>query len=370
LRILFAGGGTSGHLVPCLAVAQALRRHHPDAEVEFVVSRRSADSDMLAARNFVARPIGGSGMPYGISPAALASLFRLGVGGCQALGIIKRFRPDVVFATGGFVSAAVVTAAKVLRAPIMLHASDAMPDRTNRLLARWADLVSTVSESAANQLNTRRCVVTGQPVRPEILDADPAAARADLGVPESAFVLLVTGGSQGAQTLNDATIAALPELLADPDLHVIHLTGVGKLPNSGHRAAVNLHRDRYLVEESRNDMARVLAAADLVITRAGASSLAEASAWGRPMIVVPYPYAGGHQYHNAAIYEKAGAAIVVEDSAFTALRLTGLVARFQTDHDRYRAMSEAAVGMGTQDAAEAVVRHLLTLLPPAAQASC
>lgn len=368
MRVLFAGGGTSGHLVPCLAVAQTLRRRHPDAEVEFVVSRRATDRDMLAARDFIARPISGSGMPYGLSATAFASLYRLGVGGCQALGIVKRFRPDVVFATGGFISAAVVTAAKVLRVPIMLHASDAMPDRTNRLLARWADLVSTVSQSAADQFKARRCVVTGQPVRPEVLEADPSAARTELGVPETAFVVLVTGGSQGAQRLNDATIAALPELLANPDVHVIHLTGVGKLPNSGHRAALNLHRDRYLIEEGRNDMASVLAAADLVVTRAGASSLAEASAWGRPMIVVPYPHAGGHQQHNAAIYEQAGAAIVVADAAFTAPRLTNLVARLQADCERRRAMSQAAVSIGTREAAAAVFGHLLTLLPSSPQA--
>jgi len=370
LRVLFAGGGTAGHLAPCIAVAQTLQALHPEAEAEFVISRRKADADMLASRSFVARAISGTGMPYGFSPAAAASVLRLAVGGCQAMSIIKRFRPDAVFATGGFVSAAVVTAAKVLRTPTMLHASDAMPDRSNRMLARWAGTVSVVSQSAAEHFKRRQCVVTGQPVRPEVLAADPSTARAALGLPPSAFALLVTGGSQGAQTLNQATVAALPRLLADPDICVIHLTGPGKLADRAQLAGYEVSSDRYLAEERRDDMATVLAAADLVITRAGASSLAEASAWARPMIVVPYPHAGGHQYHNAAIYESAGAAVVVNDADFTGGRLDELVTELRNDPDRLRRMSEAARGMGSQNAAENIVKHLFTLILDHEDACC
>lgn len=363
MRVLFAGGGTSGHLTPCLAVAQTLLSRHPDAEVAFIVSRRPADAAMLAARQLPCYPISGSGMPYGVSPAAVVSLAQLCVGCCQAMSIIRRLRPQVLFATGGFVSAAAVLAARILGVPVMLHACDAMPDRTNRLLSRWADVISVVSDSSAASLRARRLVVTGQPVRPEVLQAAPEEARASMNIPLSAFVLMITGGSQGAETLNRTTVAALPALLADPGLYLIHLTGAGKLPDRSQLAAQDLPLDRYLVQERRDDMATVLAASDLVVTRAGASSVAEASAWGRPMIVVPYPYAGGHQRYNAELYESAGAAWVVEDSKFDAPRLTELVMRLRDDPTTYQAMSQAASAMGSQHAAGVVVDHLLTLLP-------
>lgn len=364
VRVLFAGGGTSGHLTPCLAVAQSLLERRPEAKMTFVVSRRPADAAMMSARGLDYHPIFGTGMPYGISPATVLSLAHLGVGCIQAMGIIRQVRPQVLFATGGFISAATVLAARTLRVPVMMHACDAMPDRTNRLLARWADLMSVVSDEAGALLAARHVVVTGQPVRPEVLKADSRQARKSLGIPPSAFVVLVTGGSQGAETLNRATTGALPNLLEDPNLHVIHLTGAGKLPDLSQLHTLGLPAERYLVQEHRSDMSTLLAASDVVVTRAGASSLAEASAWGRPMIVVPYPYAGGHQHHNARLYERAGAAWIVEDSDFDAPRLVGLINRLRETPCTLHTMSQAAFSMETRNAAGKITEQLLTLLPP------
>lgn len=360
MRVLFAGGGTSGHLSPCLAVAGALTEEVPDAVAGFVVSKKPGEAQMVQGRGFEAFPISGSGMPYGLSLKAIGSFFRLAAGGMQALGIIKSFAPDAVFATGGFISAAVVPAAAIRGCPTMIHASDARPDRTNRLLSRWADRISTVSAGAAEILGDK-AVVTGQPVRPEILQADPHTARETLDIPDEAFVLLVTGGSQGAQRLNEATVAALPRLLSDPALHIIHLTGRGKLPDREAIRRSGVPAGRYHVQQRRDDMATVLAAADLILTRAGASSLAEGAAWGRPMIVVPYPHAGGHQRYNAEIYEAAGAAIIVDDGDMNADELARIVPALKGDTEQYQAMAQASAEIGSQNAAQQIVGYLMEL---------
>jgi|LSQX01.1.fsa_nt_gb UDP-N-acetylglucosamine--N-acetylmuramyl-(pentapeptide) pyrophosphoryl-undecaprenol N-acetylglucosamine transferase len=363
-RVLFAGGGTAGHLTPCLAVAETLLEDSPNVQVAFIVSRRPADAAMLTTRHLSHYPILGTGMPYGISPSAIISLAQLGLGCLQAMNIIRKLRPQLLFATGGFISAAAVLAAHVLRVPVMLHVSDAMADRTNRRLARWADVMSVVSKETVDQLKARRVIVTGQPVRPEVLHADPLQARQILGIPSSAFVVLITGGSQGAETLNRAVAGALPSLLGEPDLHLIHLTGTGKLPDHSQLSAQRLPLNRYLVDERREDMAVVLAACDVVVTRAGASSLAEASVWGRPMIVVPYPHAGGHQRHNAELYRQAGAAWVVDDAEFDSEKLTGLITRLRLEPATYRTMSHAALETGAKQAADKITGLIRTFLPP------
>jgi UDP-N-acetylglucosamine--N-acetylmuramyl-(pentapeptide) pyrophosphoryl-undecaprenol N-acetylglucosamine transferase len=264
-----------------------------------------------------------------------------------------------VLATGGYISAAVVPAARLLRVTVMLLAADVMPDRTNRTLSRWAELVATVSQSAADVFTKTPTIVTGMPVRPEILDVDPAAARQQLAIAPSATVLLVTGGSQGAQRINDATVAALPHLLADPDIFIIHLTGVGKLPAP--EQLKGLPEDRYLVTERRDDMGTCLAAADIVLTRAGANGVAEAAAWGRPMIVVPYPHAGGHQRLNAAIYEKAGAAVVIDDADFTGDVLLSTMQNLRANPERLEEMACAAKDQGSATAAEQIAAELRRL---------
>ena len=366
MKVLFAGGGTAGHLAPCIAVAQTIARRSPDAELHFAVSGKPADAAMLEHRGLSGHPISGSGMPYGCSPAAAMSLVRLAAGGCQALGLLKRLRPDVVLATGGYVSAAVVPAARVLGIPVVLLAADVMPDRTNRFLSRWATSVAVVTVSAAKSFGKAPTIVTGMPVRPEILDADPAEAREALGIAPEATVLLVTGGSQGAQRINEAVQDALPELLADPDFVVIHLTGVGKLPEPSLTRA--LPAARYIVSERREDMATCLAAADIVLTRAGANGVAEAAAWGRPMVIVPYPHAGGHQRFNAAVYADAGAAVAVDDAEFTGETLIATIGELRAHAGRLERMARAARETGSAEAAEAIAR-ILTQLATGREAS-
>ena len=182
-----------------------------------------------------------------------------------------------------------------------------------------------------------------------------------MGISPDATVLLVTGGSQGAQRLNDATVAALPHLLADPDLVVIHLTGTGKLPAPGQLQ--HLPTERYLVHERLDDMAACFAAADIVVTRAGANAVAEAAAWGRPMIIVPYPHAGGHQRYNAEVYESAGAAVVIEDSLFTGDVLAATIDELTAEPERLGEMGRASLKAGSAEAA----RRLADILARIAQ---
>ncbi len=349
-RVLMAGGGTAGHLFPCVAVAEELQAAQSDVEARFVGATGRIDAELLAARGLPHDLIDAKPMPYGLSAAAISGVVGLVRGVLQSRRIIKRFRPDVVFSTGGYVGAAVAMAARWVRVPLVLHASDVLPDRSNRTVARWASAVTCVSPAAAEVFG-EVAVVTGHPIRREVADATAEQGIAELGLEPGVPTLVVTGGSQGARRLNTAVIGALPELLGEVGVQVVHLSGA--LDHADLRAQwqeLGAPARYHLIEHLPN-AGLALAAADLLVTRAGAASLAEACLHGVPMIVVPYPHAGGHQRLNAEPLEAEGAAAIADDEQFTAQRLLALAREILTDTLRLRSMSDAAFGAARPGAA-------------------
>ena len=348
------GGGSAGHLFPSVAVAQRLQLTG-DCEVLFIGAQGRLDAKILADHNLQHELIPAAPFPYGMSLKTIPALFALwrSVGLCK--GILERFRPDVVFGAGGFVSVAGVLAAARTGIPRVCHVSDAQPDRANRLLARWATRITAHYPVAAQQFGPAKTVVTGQPVRREFLETTRDQARAALGLPADAFVLTVAGGSQGARTLNYATLGALRPLLADPRVHVIHLTGALDHPDilSGASEAIG-PEPRYRCMEFCERPWEVYAATDLCLTRGGAGSLAELAVMGVPMIAVPYPFAAAHQRLNAAPLADSGAAVVVENADLTADSLVATVTGLRGDPGRLARMSAAARAASHPQAAEQI----------------
>ena len=278
---------------------------------------------------------------------------RLALSVPQAATILASERPAAIFTTGGYVAIPVLIAAAALRIPVVLWEGNVVPGRSVRATARLATVVAVSFEATCRSLQVDPCYVTGTPIR-DIAEVDRDGARARLAIASDEKVMLIFGGSQAVRRFNAAVAAALPRLVERAT--VIHVTG-----DDGYRAALTARealpervRRRYRPHPFlRDDMLPALAATDVVVGRAGSSTLAEVAALGLPMVVVPYPHAAGHQRANARILADAGAARLVEDEAFDAGALLDAAAILD-DPARYRQMSDAARSLGRPGAAAAV----------------
>jgi UDP-N-acetylglucosamine--N-acetylmuramyl-(pentapeptide) pyrophosphoryl-undecaprenol N-acetylglucosamine transferase len=286
---------------------------------------------------------------------------RLALSVPQALAILAADRPAAVFTTGGYVAIPILIAASILRIPVLLWEGNVVPGRSVRATASLATAVAVSFRATCAALGTRRpCLETGTPIR-ETRTIDRLAARERLAIPPGDRVLLVFGGSQAVRRFNAAVAEVLPQLVQR--CHILHVTG-----DAGYPAALAAReqlpvplRPRYRPEPFlRDEMLPALAAADLVVGRAGSSTLAEVTALGLPMVVVPYPHAAGHQRANADVLARAGAARLIDDAAFDGAALLG-AAGILDDPAAHAAMSAAARSLGRPAAAAAVAEILLAL---------
>jgi len=283
----------------------------------------------------------------------------------QALVLLARRRPDAIFTTGGYLAIPVLIAARLLGVPVLLWEGNVVPGRSVRATARMATALAVSFEATCTALGVTPCFETGTPIR-DTTGADRGAARERLGIPPDASVLLVFGGSQAVQRFNTAVAAALPRLVERR--YVIHVTG-----DAGYAEALASRqrlpepdRARYRPEPFlREGMVDALAAADLVVGRAGSSTLAEVTAFGLPMVVVPYPHAGAHQRANAEAIAAGGAAVLIEDEAFDGAALLTSAALLD-DPERHAALAAAARRLARPAAAEAVADLLVALATRAA----
>ncbi len=278
---------------------------------------------------------------------------RLGLSVPQALILLLARRPAAIFTTGGYVAIPTMLAARLLRIPTVLWDGNVVPGRSVRLVAGWATVVAVSHPETAAALGHPRTYVTGTPIR-SLGGVDVDAARARFGGGPGERILLVFGGSQAVRRINDAVLAALPRLVER--VRVVHVTGdAGYGPAIAAREALPVDlRDRYRPFAFLHDeMTDALAAADLAVGRAGASTLAEAAAFALPTAIVPYPHAAGHQRRNAEAYAETGAAVLIEDEAFDADRLVE-VAGLLADPSRHALMSAAAREAARPAAAAAV----------------
>jgi UDP-N-acetylglucosamine--N-acetylmuramyl-(pentapeptide) pyrophosphoryl-undecaprenol N-acetylglucosamine transferase len=279
----------------------------------------------------------------------------------QALWLLLRRRPAAIFTTGGYVAIPVLIAARLLGIPALLWEGNVLPGRSVRATARLASALAVSFSATCAALPSRRpCYVTGTPIR-DVAGIDRLAARERLGIPPKGRLLVVFGGSQAARRLNGAVVGALPRLVEK--VHVIHVAGAdGAAAADAARAELpDAVRSHYRpVAFLGEELLDALAAADLVVGRAGSSTLAEVAAFGLPMVVVPYPYAGAHQRLNAAELVDGGAARFVEDDAFDGPALLDAIAILD-DPARHAAMAAAARGLARPAAADAVADLLLAL---------
>lgn len=361
MRVMLTGGGTGGHVYPALAVAAALREMSTaerPVDLLFVGPNTRGEESLVRREGLDFQAIRAGALRVG-SPWGLAKgLFNLVLGGLQAARAIGRFRPDVVFATGGYASVPAALAARIRRRPLVVYLPDLVPGWAVRLMARLARRVAVTAEPALAHVPSDKATVTGYPVRRAFLEADRAEGRRRLGLDTELPALFVSGGSQGGRSINRAVAGQLPRLLEI--CQVVHVSGRadhawlvevrGRLPEA-RRSAYHLHD--YLHEE----MPWAMAAADLAVMRAGASTLGELTVAGLPAILVPYPYAGGHQRANARYLADLGGAVVLEDGQLS--RLFERVRELIDDRPRLESMAAALRDAARPQAATEIARLVL-----------
>ena len=388
---LVAGGGTAGHLQPALAIAEALvARGHDRGTIGFLGSARGQDATTLAGRGFPLTLLPGRGIVRSLAPRDLVcnvrSVVELVVAAVRAVGMVGRARPRVVVAVGGYASLAGAVGALAHRVPLVLVNVDAVPGAANRLFGRFARASAVGWEGTP----LPRAVVTGTPVRPDIAAADRtpagrAAARRRLGLPEDRAVVAVFGGSLGARRINGAVDGMAERWATRGDLAIYHIVGrrdwgaygfdpgVERAPAAATAPSAGAERGtagdgalalvRVAYEER---MADVYAAADIVVCRAGAMTVAELAVAGVPAVLVPLPGApGDHQTANARVLERVGAAVLLADPDCTPARLAGIVEALLADPERLGAMGRAARSVGRPDAADAGARLVEASARPA-----
>ena len=345
--IVIAAGGTAGHVVPALAVADALRAD--GAHVVFVGGER-AERTMVPEAGYELRAIAVEGLsrsnPLKAARAALKAAAAVGA----ARRILRDLRPDAVLGAGGYVAGPVGLAAVARRVPIVLAEADSHLGLTNRLLARWARRVCLAFPIDGR--DGERYLVTGRPVPPPATDRPGARARFGLG-PDDTCVL-VFGGSLGARTINEAAVTAL----AGADFRVLHACGSRDYAALRARLGPDPPAN-YDLREFITPFGEALLASDLCVARAG-GSIFEIAAHGRPAILVPYPYASAdHQSSNARWMAQAGAAVVVADAELTPARLAGEVQALLGDRERLEAMGRASASLARPDAAQRIADEVL-----------
>lgn len=369
MNILFAAGGTGGHINPALSVAQEIRSRCPDARLLFVGTKDKMEATLVPKAGFDFDTIDVTGFQRSFAPADI--LYNLGTlrrllfvtGRCKK--IIAAFQPDVAVGFGGYVSGPVLRTAHQMGVKIALHEQNAFPGKTNIALSRYADSVMLTYPGAADHLKSKtEPVITGLPVRTEILTADREEARKKLGIPSDSLLVLSTGGSLGAEAINRVMCELIPAYLGK--LTFVHGCGQSgtwvfdKLKEKGVDPA---ETPGLTVSEYIYDMATYMAAADLVISRAGASSLAEIQALGKAAVMIPYPYAAeNHQFYNAKALADQDAGIVIEQKDLTAERLGAILDDLLAAPDKYAQMGKNARAMAKSDAQKHIADIVLSLI--------
>lgn len=372
MKVLFACGGTAGHINPALATADYIKREHPDALISFVGNPRGMEAALVPRAGYPFYPVVIKGFYRSFSPRAIAhnvsALGHMLAASGAAKRILRDFSPDLVMGTGGYVSGPILRTAAKLGYKTVTHEQNAFPGVTTKLLSKYVDKVLlAVPEAEKHLAPGKGYVVVGNPVRAQVLTADREQSRRALGIAPGRLALLTFGGSLGAQCVNEAVADLLRWHWQTGKIHHIHATGkhdAALFPQLLQQRGVCAEGAPYIdIREYIDDMPRCLAACDLVVCRAGAITISELQAAGRASILIPSPYvAENHQYHNAMALQNRGAAIVVEEKDLTGGEICALVQDLLEHPQKLAALSANAKAMAITDAAQRIYQELMKLL--------
>ena len=366
MRILFAGGGTAGHINPALAIAAYIKERHPNAEISYIGTAQKLEAKLVPEKGYDFYTIDVAGFKRELSPNGIIhnikAVKKAAVSIKNSKEILKKVKPDIVIGTGGYVSGPVLRAAQQLGIKTAIHEQNAYPGVTTKMLAPKADCVMLAMPEAEKYLKLKnKPVITGNPIRQELLKVNREEARRILNI-DNRPLILSFGGSLGAKKVNEAVCELIRWHNTSEKFHHIHATG-----KAGYETFKESLKDLDLSDEIKireyiNDMDVCMAAADLVICRAGAITLAEVGACGKPSVLIPSPYvAENHQYHNALTLKKCGAAELIEEKDLSGESLIEKVEYLIENKPKLESMSKAAKKSAIIDANERIYSHLMKL---------
>ncbi|MFH2093838.1 MAG: undecaprenyldiphospho-muramoylpentapeptide beta-N-acetylglucosaminyltransferase [Pseudomonadota bacterium] len=356
-KLIIAGGKTGGHLFPGIAIAQALQRLSKHTSILFVGTDAPFETRTLQSYGYAHKSIYSKPIKGGSLMGKLISVCIILVSVIQSLIIMKTVKPDFVIGVGGFSSFAVVLAAWMLNIPTAIQEQNAIPGITNRMLSRFARAIFTSFEHTQGFINNPKVCYVGNPVRKtELTDAAKISCTPELD--PDRFTLLITGGSQGASSINTAVMDALELMKNSDQLNIIHQTGIKE---------ETLVKERYqhlnitaISKAFFHDMPALQKRADLVIARAGAGTLSELCILGKPAILVPFPHAADdHQTANARALEEKGAAVIIKDNELTGKTLMTMIKALMQDKPRLEKMGNASKALAMPEADLEIAGHIL-----------
>ena len=368
-NVVIAGGGTGGHIYPAIGIAQALQRLDSTVDTVFIGGAGKLESTLIPQYGFRFLPISVAGFPRRLTLQWLPVIGKVCRGLIQSLRYMKELKPDVVIGTGGYVSGPVLFAALLCKIPIAIQEQNASVGLTNRILAPWADAaylaMASVRGNNAFQ-NTKRIEITGNPIRPAIA-AFPRreATYRKFGLSPDRKTIFVMGGSQGARAINEAIVAALPHLLEFADhIQIVHQTGAAaaeKVQAAYALAFASHEKFLYRVQPFFDTVEEVYSIADVMVCRAGGMTVAEVTACGIPAIFIPLPsQTGNDQVLNARTVAEQGAAVVLEQGAFTVETLIENLINMTLDGNTHQCMVAASRMLGKPHASDDIARSILS----------
>ena len=339
MRVLFSGGGTGGHINPALAMADIIKMNIPDAEIAFVGTPKGMENSLIPQAGYKLYHVEVEGIRRSLSPKNVKSLYLALTSPAKAKKIIKEFKPDIVIGTGGYVCWPLLKAASLMGVPTIVHESNAIAGVAVKQLKNKVDVIMTNFESTADNLKAKAKVMrVGNPISADFGRIDKAEARRALGIPESVgTVILSCGGSLGARKVNEAALTVMRDIVSVRS-DVMHFHASGRNDAEFARQTLVDHglegRENIVMSEYIYNMPTVMAAADIVICRAGAMTLSELAAVGKAAVIIPSPnVTDNHQYKNAKVLADADAAVLIEEKELTDGRLTAEVERLVRDAD-------------------------------------
>ena len=367
-RYFITGGGTGGHIYPTVAVAEGLLDDLKTSENEvfYVGNPNNLEYDIVKQKGYTFLPVNVHGMPRKIGFSLIKWVIQLDIAVIKCCYYILKYKPDAIFGTGGYVSAPALIAGKLLNIPIMMHDCDAQPGLVTRHLAPSASCVSVAFESACDILKNKNCHVNGNPIRSEFKTLSKEDARSALGL-ENKLTLCIMGGSQGARSINDASVNILEKLSKELDLQIIFQTGKKNF-DTVIEQLLKIYPDyeqdkNLLVRPYFDNMVSVLKASDIAVSRSGSLSISEICASAIAPIFVPYPYAAqDHQRKNAKFMVEKGAGLYIDDNDINSKILYEKIEELAKDSAKLKEIQQNSFNLAHLDGTEKIVEQLESIL--------
>ncbi len=360
IRLIVTGGGTGGHLFPGISLAQAMMLADPGCEVLFIGTERKIDKTALSNLGFATRSIKSQGIKGKSFIAVLKALFQQPLALWEAAGIIRRFKPDLVFGVGGYVTGPVILAARLLGVTTCIHEQNSIPGLANKLLGYIANKIFVSLPGSEKYFPASKTILSGNPVRNTILKVS-REAKPESG--QESSTLLILGGSQGARRLNSLMLEAAENILSklSPPPFIIHQTG-GHDKDHVQRKYVELGLNAR-VQDFFSDMAEIYSQADLIISRAGATTLAELTVFHKPVILIPFPFAAdNHQEINGQYLVEAGAGLMFRQADLTGDKLGMEIKRVLEDKKLLAEMADNSGKVARPEATDTIINACMELL--------